>query len=242
MNRRTFMISTAMASLGLGLALDPSAMTRFIVTPAWAEDAAPVDTSDIPDLVLGDSEAPIELIEYASYTCPHCATFHAAVFEQLKKDYIDTGKVRFVYREVYFDKFGLWAAMVARCGGDMRYFGIQKMLYDEQKDWIAGGKDTMEIVENLRKIGKRAGLTDENLDTCLNDGDMAQKLYAKFTAEMAEYDIKGTPSLVIDGELHSNMSYADLKEILDEKLAEISAPAAETSETTDAAEEVKTSE
>ncbi|WP_417240058.1 DsbA family protein [Celeribacter halophilus] len=220
MNRRTFMITTALATLGGTLLLNPSAVTNFVVTPAFAQDATDVDTSDIPDLVLGDADAPIELIEYASYTCPHCANFHSAVFEPLKKDYIDTGKVRFVYREVYFDKFGLWASMVARCGGDMRYFGIQKMLYEEQSEWLAGGKDTMEIVENLRKIGKRAGLTDENLDACLNDGDMAEKLYAKFTKEVEEYDINATPSLVIDGEKHSNMSYADLKEILDAKLAE----------------------
>ncbi|MDO6457676.1 DsbA family protein [Celeribacter halophilus] len=220
MNRRTFMITTALATLGGTLLLNPSAVTSFVVTPAFAQDATDVDTSDIPDLVLGDADAPIELIEYASYTCPHCANFHSAVFEPLKKDYIDTGKVRFVYREVYFDKFGLWASMVARCGGDMRYFGIQKMLYEEQSEWLAGGSDTMEIVENLRKIGKRAGLTDENLDACLNDGDMAEKLYAKFTKEVEEYDINATPSLVIDGEKHSNMSYADLKEILDAKLAE----------------------
>lgn len=216
MNRRTFMITTALATLGAGLM--PSAVTSFLVTPAQAEDMP--DTSDIFELTLGDKDAPVEMIEYASYTCPHCATFHKTVFEPLKKEYIDTGKVRFVYREVYFDKFGLWASMVARCGGEMRYFGVQKMLYDEQSDWIAGGRDTMQIVENLRKIGKRAGLTDENLDACLNDGDMAEKLYAKFTAEMEEYDIDATPSLVIDGEKHSNMSYADLKKILDEKLAE----------------------
>ncbi|ATG48221.1 thiol-disulfide oxidoreductase [Celeribacter ethanolicus] len=216
MNRRTFMITTALATLGVGLM--PSAVTSFLVTPAQAEDMP--DTSDIFELTLGDKDAPVEMIEYASYTCPHCATFHKTVFEPLKKEYIDTGKVRFVYREVYFDKFGLWASMVARCGGEMRYFGVQKMLYDEQSDWIAGGRDTMQIVENLRKIGKRAGLTDENLDACLNDGDMAEKLYAKFTAEMEEYDIDATPSLVIDGEKHSNMSYADLKKILDAKLAE----------------------
>ncbi|PTQ70169.1 DsbA family protein [Celeribacter persicus] len=216
MNRRTFMITTALATLGAGLM--PSAVTSFLVTPAQAEDLP--DTSGIFDLTLGDKNAPVELIEYASYTCPHCATFHKTVFGPLKKDYIDTGKVRFIYREVYFDKFGLWASMVARCGGEMRYFGVQKMLYDEQSDWIAGGRDTMQIVENLRKIGKRAGLTDENLDTCLNDGEMAEKLYAKFTAEVAEYDIDATPTLVIDGEKHSNMSYADLKKILDAKLAE----------------------
>ncbi|AJE45104.1 DsbA family protein [Celeribacter indicus] len=220
MNRRFFMLTTASAAIGAGavLALKPSAsVTDFIVAPANAQEASDVT---VPDLVLGNADAPVELIEYASYTCPHCAEFHKSVFEPLKREYIDTGKLRFVYREVYFDKFGLWASMVARCGGEMRYFGVQKMLYDEQRDWLAGGKDTMQIVENLRKIGKRAGLTDENLDACLNDGAMAEALYAKFTREIEEHNVDATPTLVIDGEKHSNMSYADLKEILDAKLAE----------------------
>lgn len=223
MNRRTLLTSAlALAALGFGATtLMPRQSTSSVlgISPAMAEGAADMDTSAVPDIELGDAAAPVHIIEYASYTCPHCANFHSAVFEDLKADYIDTGKVRFTYREVYFDKFGLWAAMVARCGGDLRYFGIQKMLYDEQRDWIAGGKDAMEIVSNLRKIGKRAGLTDENLDTCLNDGEMAQAMVAKFQTEMAEYDVEGTPTLIIDGVKHSNMAYADLKEIIDAKLA-----------------------
>lgn len=222
MNRRNFLMTTALAALGVGGAYlytsQPTEMTDFLVTPANAEDAAEVDTSMIKDLVMGDANAPIELIEYASYTCPHCANFHSTVFKQLKENYIDTGKVKFVYREVYFDKYGLWAAMVARCGGDLRYFGIQGMLYDQQKDWIAGGKDAMEIVENLRTIGKKAGLTDADLDTCMNDGDMAQAMVAKFEAEVAEYDVTGTPTLVINGQKESNMSYADLSQKLDDIL------------------------
>ncbi|MCA0041943.1 DsbA family protein [Celeribacter litoreus] len=214
MNRRNFLTTTAMAMIGAGLMIDPR--SGGFVSAANAQDAT--DAPVVADIVLGDPDAPIELIEYASYTCPHCANFHGAVFEPLKADYIDTGKVKFVYREVYFDKFGLWAAMVARCGGDMRYFGIQKILYEEQRDWIGTGKDTMAIVENLRTIGKRAGLTDENLDECLNDGAMAEAMYQKFTEEMEEYGVDATPTLIIDGVKHSNMSYADLKEILDAKL------------------------
>lgn len=211
MNRRAFMLTTTAASFG-----------AFVGT-AFADDAAKMTEAsavEVTDLVLGDADAPIELIEYASYTCSHCANFHSNVFVPLKKDYIDTGKVRFVFREVYFDKFGLWASMVARCGGDMRYFGIQKLLFDEQADWIAGGKDTMQIVENLRTIGKKAGLTDENLDACLNDGQMAEAMYAKFTKEMEEYGVDATPTLIINGEKNKNMSYESLKKILDAKLAE----------------------
>lgn len=207
MNRRAFITSTAISALGLASGL---------FSPLYAEDVAMEEgAKTVPDLILGDMDAPIELIEYASYTCPHCKTFHENVFKDLKADYIDTGKVKFVYREVYFDKFGLWAAMLARCGGDMRYFGIQDMLFEKQSDWIAGGSDPMAIVENLRTIGKTAGLTDGDLDSCLNDGEMAQAMVAKFTEEVEEYDVSGTPTLVINGEKHSNMSYVALKEILD---------------------------
>jgi protein-disulfide isomerase len=75
---------------------------------AFAQDAT--NEFGISDMVQGDADAPIEIIEYASYTCPHCARFHASVYPQLKADYIETGKVKFVYREVYFDRFGLWAS------------------------------------------------------------------------------------------------------------------------------------
>lgn len=224
MNRRNFLMTTALAALGVGgayLYTSPAPVTDFLVTPATAQDAADaaeIDTSMVKDLVMGDENAPIELIEYASYTCPHCANFHTTVFKQLKENYIDTGKVKFVYREVYFDKYGLWASMVARCGGDLRYFGINAMLYEQQGEWIGGGQDAMEIVENLRTIGKKAGLSDADLDACMNDGAMAQAMVAKFEAEVAEYEVSGTPTLIINGEKNSNMSYADLSEKLDDIL------------------------
>lgn len=211
-------MTTALAALGVGGAYfynQPASVTEFVITPAFAEDGAEADTAMVPDLVMGDVDAPIEVIEYASYTCPHCANFHSTTFQDLKANYIDTGKVRFVYREIYFDKFGLWASMVARCGGDMRYFGIQGMLYDTQKEWLAGGSDAMQIVENLRTIGKKAGLTDADLDACMNDGEMAQAMFAKFQAEVEEHDVSATPTLVINGDKHSNMAYADLAAILD---------------------------
>ena len=88
--------------------------------PPVAVAAAPDKTALLAvqptDHVLGDPKAPITLIEYASFTCPHCANFHAKNFAKLKSEYIDTGKVNFTYREVYFDRYGLWAAMIARCG------------------------------------------------------------------------------------------------------------------------------
>jgi len=180
---------------------------------------ATADVSAIQEMVLGDENAPIEVIEYASYTCPHCASFHASQFKKIKENYIDTGKVRFVYREVYFDRFGLWASMIARCGGNTdRFFGISDLIYEKQREWTATG-DPSVIVDELRKIGKTAGLDDAALDACMQDADMAQSLVTWFQTNADRDGINSTPSFIIDGEKTSNMSYEDFAALLDAKLA-----------------------
>jgi protein-disulfide isomerase len=185
---------------------------------AQAQEAAEIDTSTVQEMALGEPDAPVTVIEYASFTCPHCATFHADVLPQLKADYIDTGQVRFVHREVYFDRYGLWAGMVARCGGEMRYFGIADMVYAQQREWTSG--EPTDVVESLRRIGRTAGLTNDQLDACLSDGEKAQTLVAWYQ-ENAEADgIEATPSFIIDGQKYSNMPYADFVEILDGKLGD----------------------
>lgn len=192
-----------------------AAASALAATLPWA---AMAQAPEVWEVAIGNADAKVTVTEYASYTCPHCANFHIAVFKDLKRDYIDTGKVRYIYREVYFDRYGLWAAMVARCGGEMRYFGIQNMLYGQQREWSSAG-DPVAIVEALRKIGLTAGLTKEQLDACLSDGAMAEAMMAKFQADAAADKIDSTPSMIINGEKHGNMSYAALKAILDAKLA-----------------------
>lgn len=209
MNRRDFTVALAAAL----------AVVAFPAAPIWAQEAAAApELPDVPDMVLGNLDAKVVLTEYASYTCPHCATFHSSVFKDLKRDYIDTGKIKFVYREVYFDRYGLWAAMIARCGGDMRYFGIQDLLFTNLKDWAASD-DATAVVDNLRRLGRTAGLEDGAMDACLNDAAMAQAMVSKFQTDSAADDINSTPSLVLNGVKHNNMNYADLKALLDAELA-----------------------
>ena len=169
-------------------------------------------------MVMGAPDAPVEIIEYASFTCPHCATFHADVLPQLKADYIDTGKVRLVYREVYFDRFGLWASMIARCGGEDRYFGIANLFYEKQREWTASG-DPVIIIEELRKLAKISGMTDEGLDVCLSDADKAQRLVGWYQENAERDDVRSTPSFVIDGVNNANIPYARFQEIIDAKVA-----------------------
>ncbi len=218
MDRRAFTLSLgALAIAGGGAYL----MTRQQgalpgISPAMAADDEVIPAKDI---ALGDPDAPVTVIEYASYTCPHCAVFHLGPAAQLKTDYVDTGKVRFIHREVYFDRFGLWAGQIARCGGEMRYHGMNDLIYGGQREWIGSG-DPEEVVANLKALGRKAGMSDAQLEACLNDRAMAESMVAAYQMNAAKDEIRATPTLMINGEKHSNMSYADLKAIVDAKLGQ----------------------
>ena len=205
------------AALALMLAVGFGA----VPSASLAQEAAapPAATAIVvPDMVIGNKDAKVTMIEYASFTCPHCAQFHKDVFKPLKADYIDTGKIKFVYREVYFDRNGLWAAMVARCGGEMRYFGISDILLSTQDEWAATD-DPVVVVENLKKIGRTAGMDDATITACLENGDMAQAMVTTYQTNAAADQVEGTPTLLINGVKHANMSYDELKVILDAELA-----------------------
>ncbi|HSF62746.1 MAG TPA: DsbA family protein [Paracoccaceae bacterium] len=208
-----------MLALGVGLwTSQRPATTQTAGLPDLTGMAAAAQTIEVPDMALGNPDAKVTIYEYASYTCPHCATFHEAAFKPLKRDYIDSGKVRFVMREVYFDRYGLWAAMVARCGGEERYFGISGMLFEQQRDWVQSD-NPQATVESLRRIGRTAGMDDAQLNTCLENADMAQAMVARFQETAQADDVTATPTLIINGTKHSNMSYDELRAIIDAELA-----------------------
>ena len=183
---------------------------------ASAEEASEA-IKPIAEMVQGDLDAPIEIIEYASFTCPHCATFHADVYPKLKINYIDKGLVKFIYREVYFDKYGMWASMIARCAGTDRFFGMTDQIYRKQSNWARAESDVA-IVTQLRKIGLLAGLDESQLSSCLQDGVKLRALVEWYSENAKRDEIKSTPTLIINGEKHSNQSYEQLTEILDEIL------------------------
>ena len=205
-----------------------AAMTVAAV-PAVAQDAKPAENVQaaeqmpegrvLPDIALGEANAPLTIVEYASFTCPHCAAFHDENLPKLKAEYIDTGKVRFIQRDVYFDAVGLWAGILARCGGDEKYYPVADMLFDEQKIWL-DAKTGDEIAANLRKIGAKAGMTPDQMDACWADKQKVADLVATFQKHATEDKIDGTPSFVIGGEKVQNQPWEDMKKIIDAKLAE----------------------
>jgi protein-disulfide isomerase len=197
-----------------------NSQTRLPENPligAASAQEAEIDTSTITEMVLGAEDAPVTMIEYASYTCPHCANFHTGVFKQLKEEYIDTGKMKLIYREVYFDRYGLWASMIARCGGPEKFFGISDLIYKGQSDWTRAG-GASEIVDALRKIGGLAGLEKETLEACLQDGTKAQTLAAWYQENATADGIQSTPSFLLNGTKVENQSYEKFKALIDAEL------------------------
>lgn len=221
----TFRSLASAAALGVFagvLALPAAAQTASPAPaqPAQAQPAAaqPAAPAILPDLFLGSETAPVTMIEYASFTCSHCAAFHADVFPKLKAEYIDTGKVRFAQRDVYFDDVGLWAGILAHCGGDDKYYPVAGMLLDDQKTWL-NAKTGDELSANLRKIGIKAGMTDQQIEACWTDEKKVQSLVATFQKNAVADKIEGTPTFIIDGEKVQNGPWEELKAKIDEKLA-----------------------
>ena len=216
MNRR-FLLTTAGAALAVGSSWTAAFAQEAADTTATPETDAPAPR--VYDMVLGAEDAKVTMVEYGSFTCPHCAAFHKEVFLPLKRDYIDTGKVRFVYRELARNRFDIWASMLARCGGDIRYFGITEMIFTQQADW-AGASDPAAVAGKLRTMGKVAGFDDATMDVCLGDAELAQEILT-FSQTNAEADsIEGTPTVIIDGEKVTNRSWEEFKQLIDAKLGE----------------------
>jgi protein-disulfide isomerase len=179
--------------------------------PAFAQGREVVEMS------IGAANAPVTLVEYASLTCPHCATFHTSVLPQIKANFVDTGKVRVVYRDVYFDRPGLWGAMIARCAGPDRFFGVVDLLYREQANW-SRASDVQGVTRALFAIGRQAGMTDAEMQECLQDSAFAEALVAEYQKNATADGIDSTPSFLIDGRKVGNMSYADFEAALNEAL------------------------
>lgn len=216
------------AALVAAMGLATPGVAQQTPLPAPAVDAAAAPAADaaaaqpapalVPDIFLGAETAPVTIYEYASFTCSHCAAFHKDVFPTLKAEYIDTGKVRFAQRDVYFDEVGLWAGMVARCGGDDKFYPLAGMMFDEQAQWLSA-KTGDELTANLKKLGAKAGLTGEQIDACWNDQKKAESLVATFQKNAVADKIEGTPTFIINGETFANAPWEQMKAKIEEKLA-----------------------
>jgi protein-disulfide isomerase len=218
MKRRSLIIGAAAATAGGGWALKRALSTDATPAPSDASDRIADYVSPIEEMVQGSDSAKVTLIEYASFTCSHCAAFHATAYQKLKSDYISTGKIKYVYRDVFFDRYGVWASMVARCGGKEKFFGIAELIYAEQGKWARAGSPA-DVANELRKLGRVAGLNAVELEACMQDKKHAEDLVGWYQHNAKVDNIVSTPSFVIGGKTYKNMSYEDMQELIDAELA-----------------------
>jgi protein-disulfide isomerase len=191
--RRTF--STALSLTGLAASLSALRPIQKVMAQSGSDVAKPIF---LPDIALGPADALVTIIEYASMTCPHCAAFNEKVFPKIKSEYIDTGKIRYVFREFPLDIKAAAGSMLARCiakDDSKKYFAVNDMLFKQQSDWII--KDTR---ETLTRIGKQAGLSQDEVDDCLKDQALLDKIAAsqKYAREVLK--VHSTPTFFINGE------------------------------------------
>ncbi len=149
-------------------------------------------------MALGPATASVTIVEYASMTCPHCAAFDEAVFPKIKSAYIDTGKVRYVFREFPLDIKAAAGSMLARCiakDDAGKYFAVVDMLFRQQNEWV-----TKNTTETLTRIGKQAGLSQQAVEACLKDQSLLDKIAAdqKYASEMLK--VNSTPTFFVNGE------------------------------------------
>ena len=196
LTRRAFTAALSLTGLGLLAGFSPLRLISEAMAQTAADVAKPVS---LPDMALGPKDAPVTITEFASMTCPHCAAFTEKVFPKIKSEYIDTNKIRFIFREFPLDIKAAAGSMLARCiakDDAGKYFAVIDMLFRQQNEWVL--KNT---TETLTRIGKQAGLSQQQVEDCLKDQALLDKIAAdqKYANEVLK--VNSTPTFFLNGEM-----------------------------------------
>ena len=193
--RRAFTIALSLTGLAALAGFSPLRLIAEAIAQSVSDVAKPVS---LPDMARGPANASVTITEYASMTCPHCAAFNDTVFPKIKSEYIDTGKVHYVFREFPLDIKAAAGSMLARCiakDDAGKYFAVVDMLFKQQNDWV-----TKNTTETLTWIGKQAGLSQQAVEDRLKDQALLDKIAAdqKYASDVLKVD--STPTFFINGE------------------------------------------
>jgi protein-disulfide isomerase len=217
LTRRELLSATALFTLGVaGIAggVLPPFTTLALAEEPSREDLAQEGPEG--DVVLGSDKAPVTVIEYASMTCPHCAHFSADTFPELKKRYIDTGKVRFIFREFPLDALAAAGFMLARCAGKDKFLPIIETLFAKQPDWVV-----QKPIEPLKAIAKQFGFTEESFNQCLANQKVLDDIQAVRDRAAQKLGVNSTPTFFINGKrLQGDVSIEALAKAIDPYLKE----------------------
>lgn len=179
--------------------------------PAQAQDQTQPGLADTAQRTIGDADAPVEVLEFSSLTCPHCAAFHAETLPDFKERFIDTGQVRLVLRDFPLDSRALDAAALAHCAGP-RYVPLVDVLFQQQSQWARA----QDHIAELTKLAALGGMGPQQVRACLSDQALKDSILQERLEAQQEYAIRSTPSFVIDGEVYAgNRSVEDFAAIIE---------------------------
>jgi protein-disulfide isomerase len=164
------------------------------------------------EFFLGNKDAKITVIEYASMTCIHCANFHKQVYPKIKKNYIDTNKIKFIFRDFPLDKQALFGSVLAKCAPKDKYFDFVKLILTNQKKWVSNDDA---FINKLQHIGKLAGLNENKINSCFKDEKIVDNIIKTRSIGEKKYNINSTPSLIINEKKYSAMSYENFEKIIE---------------------------
>ncbi|WP_262690258.1 DsbA family protein [Kordiimonas aestuarii] len=170
------------------------------------------------DIIYGDADAPVTVIEYASLTCPHCATFAKDVFPEFKKKYIETGKVRVLYRNFIMNRVDLIASAAARCGDMEVTQKLMGLFFARQYDWARSQNPG----DELASLARRVGISRTEFDRCVNNKDMHKHLMSLTKTAIDDYQVNSTPSFFVDGERVEFTTFDDLMETMEKAIDDAS--------------------
>ena len=213
MNRRMHIKTLLLAGATLFAAFGPS----LAETPAEMAQKLLAAAPSLGEQSLGKADAPVVMVEYASATCPHCAAFHEMVLPQLKADYIETGKMRFIFREYPLDKLAMGAFMLARCVPNDKYFPTIDMMFRRQQTWRTSSNPAGELF----RIMQLSGMDKPGFEACLKRQDVIKDISDTARKAREDFGVKGTPAIFINGKLvDGHKEFADLKIVIDAALAQ----------------------
>ena len=171
------------------------------------------------DFIIGNDDAPITIIEYASMSCSHCADFHINTLPKLIENYVDTGKIKIIFRDFPFNYPALLGSMMVRCIPENVRYEYTQALYQLQSKWV--NKENSKTTQELYKIMQSGGMTKEEFNSCIKNADVENNILQSLMDAQSEFNIKSTPSFLINGLLiEGNKSLKDFREIIDKLLSE----------------------
>ena len=186
---------------------------------ANTSDAGIADLADsIKEMTIGKKDAPLTIVEYASLGCSHCAKFHQEIYPELKKDYIDTGKVKLIFRDFPLGTPALAATMIARCSGPERYFGFVEMFFRSQTQWSHAENP----LKALSKVARLGGMPPIDVQACMRNQKLLEYIQLQKKHAYEEDGINATPYFVIGTEkLSGGLPYNQMKVIIERELNRI---------------------